>query len=92
VILSFRHKGLERMFARDDARGVSAAHATKLKRILVFLNRAGGAQAMDLPGFRLHQLVGNRRGTWAVDVSRNWRVTFRFDGADAVDVDYEDYH
>jgi proteic killer suppression protein len=47
---------------------------------------------MDLPGLRLHQLAGPRKGTWSVSVSANWRVTFRFEEADAVEVDYEDYH
>lgn len=47
---------------------------------------------MNLPGLYLHELVGRRRGTWSVRVSGNWRLTFRFDGIDAVDIDYEDYH
>jgi len=47
---------------------------------------------MDLPGLRLHRLKGKRKGTWAVSVSGNWRITFAFNGADVVDVDYEDYH
>jgi len=47
---------------------------------------------MDLPGLRLHELKGKRKDTWAVSVSGNWRITFRFDGVDAVNVDYEDYH
>lgn len=47
---------------------------------------------MNLPGFRLHPLKGERRGQWAVSVSRNWRVVFRFAGEDAVDVDLVDYH
>ena len=49
-------------------------------------------QDMNLPGLDLHELKGRRRGTWAVRVSGNWRITFRFEGEDAVDVDYEDYH
>lgn len=47
---------------------------------------------MDLPGLHLHELKGDRKGTWAVSVSGNWRVTFRFEGKDATEVDYEDYH
>jgi toxin HigB-1 len=92
VIRNFRHKGIERLFIRDDARGVSRSHVARLKRILFLLSRATGPQAMNLPGLRLHALAGTRRGSWAVDVSGNWRVTFRFDGVDAVDVNYEDYH
>ena len=47
---------------------------------------------MDLPGFRLHPLRGSRSGTWAVTVRANWRVTFRFEGEEVTDVNYEDYH
>ena len=47
---------------------------------------------MDLPGLQLHQLTGNRRGVWAVRVSGNWRLTFRFEDGEAVDVNLEDYH
>jgi proteic killer suppression protein len=56
------------------------------------LDASEGARDMNLPGFRLHQLRGQRAGTWAASVSANWRLTFRFEGEDAVDVDYEDYH
>jgi toxin HigB-1 len=92
VIRNFRHRGLERLFEKDNTRGVRQGHVARLRRILVFLNRATGPQAMNIPGFRLHQLIGDRKGTWAVNVSGNWRVTFAFDGNDAVDVDYVDYH
>lgn len=47
---------------------------------------------MNLPGYRFHRLTGERKGTFAVSVTGNWRITFRFDGEDAVDVDLEDYH
>ena len=60
--------------------------------MLVLLEHATEPQAMNLPGLRLHQLTGDRKGTWALNVSGNWRVTFGFDGKDTVDVDYEDYH
>lgn len=92
MIRNFRHKGLERLFAEGSSRGVKQAHVPRLRRILALLNRASSPQAMEIPGFRLHQLTGNRKGSWAVDVSGNWRLTFRFDGADAADVNYEDYH
>jgi proteic killer suppression protein len=47
---------------------------------------------MDLPGLYLHQLRGKNRGRWSVHISGNWRMTFKFDGPDAIDIDYEDYH
>ena len=92
AIKGFRHKGLERFFATGSTRGIQAAHAERLRLILGRLNAATDPRDMALPGLHLHGLKGARKGTWAVDVSRNWRVTFRFAGKDADDVDYEDYH
>lgn len=60
--------------------------------ILARLNAATSPQDMNLPGLVLHELVGQRKGTWSVRVSGNWRITFTFDGVDACDVDLEDYH
>jgi proteic killer suppression protein len=92
AILRFRHKGLERFFLRGIAAGIQAKHANKLRLILGQLNAAAELRDMALPGLRLHSLKGSRKGTWAVDVSGNWRVSFRFMGPDVEDVDYEDYH
>jgi proteic killer suppression protein len=64
----------------------------KIENILAVLDRADSADKMNLPGFRLHQLRGDLRGYWAVTVRANWRIIWRFDGADAVDVDLIDYH
>jgi proteic killer suppression protein len=66
--------------------------ATRLRRQLDVLNRALTLRDINLPGYRLHQLKGSRAGTWSVSVSGNWRVTFKFEGEDAFDVDLEDYH
>jgi proteic killer suppression protein len=91
MIRTFRHKGLKRLFEQDDPSGVNPDHAAKLLNILATLHAAPTAAHMDLPGFRLHPLKGERKGLWAVTVRANWRVTFRFeDGAE--DVDYIDYH
>lgn len=92
MIRSIRHKGLKRLYEDDDHRGVDAAHADKLRDILARLDAARSLADMDLPGFRLHALRGALKGFWAVTVRANWRVIFRFDGADAIDVDYQDYH
>ena len=92
MIRSLRHKGLKRLCRDDDGSKVQPAHVERLKDILARLDAAARPQDMDLPGLRLHPLKGNRKGTWAVSVDGNTRVTFRFDGEDAVDVDYEDYH
>jgi len=92
MIRSFKHKGLKRFFETGNASGIQAAHARRLRLILGRLHAATQPQDMNLPGLRLHPLKGRRAGTWAVDVSGNWRVTFRFRGKDAEVVDYEDYH
>ncbi len=92
MIRSFGHKGIERFFLRGTKAGIQAAHASKLRLILSRLHASVSPQDMDLPGLYLHQLKGRSRGVWSVRVSGNWRVTCRFDGPDAVDVNYEDYH
>ena len=92
MIRTFRHRGLERLFAEGVTRGVNAQQVPRLKRILLALHHSKGPDGMALPGLRLHPLKGERRGQWAVSVSGNWRVVFRFDGEDAVDVDLVDYH
>lgn len=71
---------------------VNPEHAKRLRRILTTLDRSASPRSMNLPGFRLHQLSGNMRGYYAVSVSGNWRVTFRFEDGDVYDVDYKDYH
>lgn len=92
AIKGFRHKGLERFFAAGDGSGIQAKHVVRLRLILGRLNVATAPRDMDLPGLGIHQLHGSRRGTWAVRVSGNWRVTFRWDAKDADNVNYEDYH
>jgi proteic killer suppression protein len=92
AILRFRHEGLERFFLRGTTADIQAKHAQRLRLILGRLNVAKEPRDMGLPGLRLHPLKGERKGTWAVSVSGNWRVTFAFSGPDIVDVDYEDYH
>lgn len=92
MIKGFKHRGLERFFVRGTRAGIQTAQAKRIRLILGRLHASQSAQDMNLPGLYLHKLKGKRRGTWAVRVSGNWRITFRFEGEDAVDVDYEDYH
>lgn len=87
-----RHKGLRALHARDDPGRVPAALAPRLRRILFRLQEATGPASADAPGFRLHPLKGDRAGQWSVRASGNWRVVFRFENAEAVDVDLIDYH
>ena len=91
-ILRFKHKGLERFFDRGVTAGIQSKHAVRLRLILGRLNVAREPRDMGLPGLDLHPLKGDRAGEWAVSVSANWRVIFRFQDHDVIDVDYEDYH
>jgi toxin HigB-1 len=92
VIRSFRHKGLRLLFEIGNRRGVQAAHVQRLTDILDLLHAASRPGDMDFPGSFLHPLKGKFKGYWAVRVSGNWRVVFRFENDDAFDVDYLDYH
>jgi proteic killer suppression protein len=92
MIVSFRHKGLKLVYEKGDRRRLSSEHADKIQRILARLDEATEPRNMDLPGFRLHPLKGDLAGYWSVSVSGNWRIVFRFDGANVRDVDLIDYH
>ena len=92
MIRSFRHKGLEQFFITGSKRGILPDHADKIARILDRLDASITPADMNLPGYRLHELKGQEAGTWSVTVNANWRVTFQFEGQDAVVVDYRDYH
>jgi proteic killer suppression protein len=92
VIKSFRHKGVKRFFLSASTAGIQAAHAARLARQLQRLDVARGPQDMNVPGWKLHGLQGNLAGHWSVWVSGNWRLTFAFEGEDAILVDYQDYH
>ena len=90
VIRSFKSKGLERLATKGDRSKLSVPNVARVERILAALDAASLPQQMNVPGWRFHQLKGVDR--YAVDASGNWRVTFAWDGADAIDVDLEDYH
>lgn len=92
MIRSFRHKGLQRFFLTGSLAGIQAAHANRLRLILGRLHVACEARDMDLPGLNLHALKGTQKNRWSVRISGNWRLTFRFEDRDVVEVDYEDYH
>jgi len=92
VIISFVHKGLERFYSSGRTSGIQSKHANRLRLTLTNLDQVESPSDMDLPGLRLHELKGSRKGRWSVAVSGNWRVTFRFTGKDTEIVNYEDYH
>lgn len=92
MIRTFKHRGLERFFKKGDHRGIMAKSEARIERILDRLDTVVKPEDMNLPGFKFHFLTGDRKGTFAVAVTGNWRITFRFEGEDALDVDLEDYH
>ncbi|MGA7352327.1 MAG: type II toxin-antitoxin system RelE/ParE family toxin [Acidobacteriaceae bacterium] len=92
MIRSFRHKGVEAFFLTGSKAGIQPAHARRLRLQLTRLNAATPPGDMNSPGWRLHPLKGDLVNLWSVDVSGNWRLTFAFNGRDAVLVDYRDYH
>ncbi|MCY4427391.1 MAG: type II toxin-antitoxin system mRNA interferase toxin, RelE/StbE family [Halieaceae bacterium] len=92
MIRSFRHKGLKLLFEKGDRRKVQSEYADKIERILARLEESSAVDNMNLPGFRLHPLKGELSGYWAVTVSGNWRLIFRFERGHASEVDLLDYH
>jgi proteic killer suppression protein len=91
MIQEFKHKGLAESFKTGSTSGIQPAHAKWLRLILGRHNAASHVSDMDLPGLRLYQLSGSRAGIWAVAVSGNWRVTFRFEDGDVEIVNHEDH-
>ena len=92
MIRSCRSKALRRFAEQGDASKLSVQNSVRLRRIILALEDATVPEFMDQPGWRFHGLKGQDKGRYAVDASGNWRVTFGWDGNDAIDVDLEDYH
>ncbi len=90
--MKIRHKELRALHERDARARLPAQLVPRLRRILFRLQEATHPRSADAPGFRLHPLKGDRAGQWSVRVSGNWRVVFRFEDGEAVDVDLVDYH
>jgi toxin HigB-1 len=92
VIRSFHHRGLKRLFERDDRSGIRPDLVDTVQEILTVLDDAATPRELNLPGYRLHPLKGDLKGVWSVTVRANWRIVFRFEGTDAFDVELIDYH
>jgi len=92
MILSFRHRGLKRLYEQDDPSKLPPAALTRIENILARLDAANSSQGMDVPGYRLHSLSGDMKGFWSVKVTGNYRIIFRFENGTAHDVDLLDYH
>jgi len=89
------HKGLRRLIEKDDASGVQASAADKLRRMISFLQDMEREDELrTVPSWKAHRLTGNRKGTWSLFVTKNWRLTFQIDKdeIEIIDLDYEDYH
>jgi proteic killer suppression protein len=92
MIRSFRYKWLQAFWQAGSTRGINAQWSGRLERILDALDRATQPSDMNVPGFRFHALIGRDSSRYSVSVNANWRISFAFDGPDAIDVDLEDYH
>jgi len=92
VIKSVKHKGLRRFYETGRTAGIQPAHKKRLRFQLASLDTAATIKDMDVPGFRLHPLKGERKGLWAITVSGNWHLTFEFRDGNAYILNYEDYH
>jgi proteic killer suppression protein len=89
------HRGLRRFIERDDASGLPPATVEKVRNVVTFLDEMGGVRELHtVQSWKAHQLTGDRKGTWSLTVTGNWRITFRIDKTEEeiVDLDYEDYH
>jgi proteic killer suppression protein len=92
MIKSFKHKGLQIYFETGSTKGIQASHSKKLRMQLAALDTAHSIDDMDIPGYRLHPLKGERKGLWSISVSGNWRLSFEFADGNVYVLDYEDYH
>lgn len=95
IIASVRHRGLRRFIEEDDTRGIRTDLVGRIRRILTALILADGMDTFAgfaPPGWRLHRLSGDRKETWSVSVSGNWRITFEEEEIELHVLDLEDYH
>lgn len=92
MIKSFKNKALEKLYYNDDRSKINPNHASKILRILDRLDASSNPKDMNLPGYKLHELKGKSKGIWSVWVSGNWRIIFKFEANDAINVDFVDYH
>jgi proteic killer suppression protein len=92
VIKGFRHRGIEKFFTSESKSGIQPKHANRLRILLTTLNLATNPMDMNREGWGWHPLKGDLSGHYSVTVNGDWRLTFSFEGEDAILVDYQDYH
>ena len=92
-VRSIAHKGLRRLYEDNSSKGLSADTVDKLRKMLAFLDAMQDPEQLrTLPTWKAHMLTGDRKGTWSLHVTRNWRLTFRIEDDEIIDIDLEDYH
>jgi toxin HigB-1 len=92
-VRNIKHKGLAKFITEDNSKGVPAAAAEKLRRVLTFIqDMANASEGYSIPIWKAHPLKGGREGTWSLFVTRNWRLTFRIEDSEVRDLNLEDYH
>lgn len=92
-IRSIKHRGLRRLIEHNDLHEIRGDLVNRTRNILTALIAADGMEGVQgPPGWRIHQLTGNRAGTWSLSVSGNWRITFEIEGGEIINLDLEDYH
>lgn len=92
MIVSFEHEGLMNCFLSGSLKGILPIHAKILRLQLAVIGSASKIEALDIPGYRLHELKGDRKGVWSITVNASWRLTFKFSEGNAEPLNYEDYH
>lgn len=92
MIVTIKHKGLEKLLRRGDSTGINTQQVDKVKMILELLNNAEELSELRIPSLKLHKLIGNRSNTYSMRINKNWRITFKFVDGDAYEVNMEDYH
>jgi proteic killer suppression protein len=92
MIQTFKNKALKKLFKKNISRGIPKELEKKIRIRLEVIDAAVIIDDIRLPGYDLHELEGDRKETWSIKVSGNWRITFKFEHGEADDVDLEDYH
>lgn len=90
--MKIKHKGLRLLYERGNKSKLSANMINRIEDRLAYLDEANAPENLNLPGYYLHKLTGDRGGQWSIRVTDNWRIVFRFEDGEAVDVDLVDYH
>lgn len=92
MIVSFKHRGLKRLYFYGDASGIRPDHVERIQSILGVLDKARSITELDVATFRLHALSGDLKGYWSIVVRSNWRIIFRYEDGRVLDAELIDYH